>query len=272
MSDKKSRGNPRSGSTPDKEARERYNEKRRQERAEKKQGDNFKRDVNGNVLTDRYGNPLYNAKILDKPKKVWKNEKIKSRAWAFVAYPESVPENWQDILQQTGLEFAISPLHDSDKDPTEEDKKPHWHIIMVWRSGTATGTSARRISDSVNAVLPIPLNAVRGYYRYLTHKDNPEKYQYEDSDISFLNGFNIANYSELSSSEVEVILDKLQDMIVEMGLVEYSDLIEILKEQDMITEMRIARKHTVFFTGYLRSRRHKFERLGVDPLTGEVVK
>ena len=269
MSDDKSRGNP------SKEARERYNEKRRQERAEQKQGDNYKRDANGEVVTDRYGNPLYNAQISGKPEKAWKNEKIKSRAWAFVAYPESAPENWREILQQTGLEFAISPLHDKDTvsdNPTGEDKKPHWHIIMVWRSGTATGTSARRVSESVNAVLPIPLNAVRGYYRYLTHKDNPEKYQYEDSDISFLNGFNIANYSELSSSEIEVILDQLQGLIRSNGLVEYSDLIELLEDNGMITEMRIARKHTVFFTGYLRSRRHKFERLGADPLTGEVVK
>lgn len=272
MSDGKSRGNARSGSAPNKEARERYNEKRRQERADKKQGDNFKRDKNGEVVTDRYGNPLYNAQISDKPQKTWKHEKTKSRAWAFVVYPESAPENWQDILQQTGLEFAISPLHDSDTDPTEEDKKPHWHVIMVWRSGTATGTSARRISESVNAVLPIPLNAVRGYYRYLTHKDNPDKYQYDEGDIKLLNGFNIANYSELSSSEVEVILDQLQGLIRANGLVEYSDLIEMLEDNGMITEMRIARKHTIFFTGYLRSRRHKFERLGVDPTTGEVVK
>jgi len=264
MSDKNSSG------IPSKENRERYNEKRRQERAEKKQGDNFKRDKNGEVVTDRYGNPLYNAQITDKPEKAWKHEKTKSRVWAFVAYPESAPENWQDILQQTGLEYAISPLHDSDKDPTEEDKKPHWHVIMVWRRGTATGASAGRISESVNAVLPIPLNAVRGYYRYLTHKDNPEKYQYEDSDIKSLNGFNIANYSELSSSEVNIILDQLQKQIRANGLVEYSDLIEMLEDSDMITEMRVARSHTIFFTGYLRSRRHKYEQHGVDPATGEV--
>jgi len=266
MSEEKSRGKP------SKENRERQNEKRRQKRAEQKHGDNFKHDANGNVVIDRYGNPLYKAQISDKPKKAWKNEKTKSRAWAFVAYPESVPENWQDILQQTGLEFAISPLHDSDKDPTEEDKKPHWHIIMVWRSGTATGTSARRISDSVNAVLPIPLNAVRGYYRYLTHKDNPEKFQYEDSDISFLNGFNIANYSELSSSEVELILDRLQGIVREHDLMEYSDLIEILEDNGMLTEMRIARKHTIFFNGYIRSRRHRHEKMltQVNSSTGEV--
>jgi len=253
MSEKKSSGKP------SKDARERYNEKRRQERAEQKQ---VECDQNGDdddeVFTDR------------KPKKVWKHEKTKSRAWAFIAYPESVPKNWLDILQQTGLEFAISPLHNSDKDPTEEDKKPHWHVVIVWRSGTTTGSSARRVSKSVNAVLPIPLNQVRGYYRYLTHKDNPEKYQYDECDIKLLNGFNIANYNELSSSEVELILDGLQKLIREQGIVEYSDLMELLEDSNMLTEMRIARKHTIFFSGYLRSRRHKFEIMGVDPRTGEV--
>ena len=38
----------------------------------------------------------------------------KGRAWAFVMYPESMPSNYYELLEQTGLPFAISPLHDKD--------------------------------------------------------------------------------------------------------------------------------------------------------------
>ena len=37
---------------------------------------------------------------------------VKKRNWAFVLYPESAPENWREELQKTGLQCAISPLHD----------------------------------------------------------------------------------------------------------------------------------------------------------------
>lgn len=48
------------------------------------------------------------------------NEK---RYWAFVLYPESAPENWKDILQETGLSCCVSPLHDKDTNPTGEAKR-----------------------------------------------------------------------------------------------------------------------------------------------------
>ena len=36
---------------------------------------------------------------------------LKGRNWAFVMYPESMPQNWFERLEKTGLPFAISPLH-----------------------------------------------------------------------------------------------------------------------------------------------------------------
>ena len=43
---------------------------------------------------------------------------VKKRNWAFVAYPESMPTNWLEILQETGAPIAISPLHEF-QTPTE---------------------------------------------------------------------------------------------------------------------------------------------------------
>ena len=209
----------------------------------------------------------------------WKNEKVKSRTWAFVAYPESAPENWVDILQKTGLGFAISPLHDSDKDPTEEDKKPHWHVIANWESGTTTGAVAKRITDSINAPLPIPLNSIRGYFRYLTHKDNPEKFQYDEKDIQTLNGFNILDYVELTKSEVNEIKRKLQAFIIEHNIIEYAVLMDYLLTEGMTVEHDIANSNTFFFDKYISSRRNMqkearmngYELVKVDQETGEVI-
>ena len=48
------------------------------------------------------------------------NKNTKKRYWAMVLYPESAPENWKDLLQATGLQIAISPLHDKDLNADNE--------------------------------------------------------------------------------------------------------------------------------------------------------
>ena len=75
--------------------------------------------------------------------------------------------------------FAISPLHDKDLNATGEPKKAHWHVIVVYGSPT-TESNVKSLTERLNAPKPIPLEQVRGYYRYLTHKDNPEKAQYDE--------------------------------------------------------------------------------------------
>ena len=103
---------------------------------------------------------------------------IKKRNWGFVLYPESAPIDWIDNLKIKGITFAVSPLHDKDVNPTGESKKEHYHVILCFGSPT-TFNNVKAITDELNQPIPIPLESVRGYYRYFTHKDNPEKYQYE---------------------------------------------------------------------------------------------
>ena len=60
------------------------------------------------------------------------DKKVKKRHWAFVAYPESLPEDWFDLLKQTGLKIAISPLHNQDMNADGTPKKPHYHIMLSY--------------------------------------------------------------------------------------------------------------------------------------------
>ena len=116
-----------------------------------------------------------------------KKANTKKRNWAFIVYPESAPSDWIQILQQTGLQCAISPLHDKDINADNTPKKPHYHVIAVY-SGPTSFNVVNALCGSLNAPIPQALEQVRGYYRYLTHKDNPEKVQYNDLEIRTING------------------------------------------------------------------------------------
>lgn len=198
-----------------------------------------------------------------------KKSNVKKRNWAFVLYPESAPDNWIEILQKTGLQCAISPLHDKDIDPTGEPKKAHYHIILCY-SGPTSFNVVKTICDSLNQPIPQALEQVRGYYRYLTHKDNPEKYQYADEEIRTINGFNISDFIELSKSEVLEIKKKLQELIRTECIIEYSDFMDYLLDNGMSLEYEVGSNNTYFFEKYISSKRNKFKNMRVNEDTGEL--
>lgn len=181
---------------------------------------------------------------------------VKKRNWAFVLYPESAPENWRELLQQTGLQCAISPLHDCDINPTGEPKKAHYHVIVCY-SGPTSYNVVKGLTDSLKQPIPQALEQVRGYYRYLTHKDNPEKAQYSESDITTINGFNIADFVELSRAELLQIKQSIFGLIQAEDICEYSDLIDFLLARQMMVEFDVASSNTLLFDRYVSSRRNK---------------
>lgn len=190
---------------------------------------------------------------------------VKKRNWAFVLYPESAPADWLEQLKQSGLKCAVSPLHDQDKNADGEPKKAHYHVIACYE-GPTTYSNVKALTDRLNQPIPQPLEQVRGYYRYLTHADNPEKAQYSAADIKSLNGFDIREFVELTKSEVMRLMKECQTLIRDNGLTEYGDLMDILLDGGEATAdmYEVASNHTLFFRAYLTScwRRQGAERAG----------
>ena len=182
---------------------------------------------------------------------------IKKRNWGAVVYPESAPEDWKEILKLKGISFAVSPLHDSDVNPTGEGKKEHYHIILSF-SGPTTDRTVNDILKELNQPIAIPLESVRGYYRYFTHKDNPEKFQYDDKKIELFNGFDVTDV--LNNFEVFQGLKDIQLLVIENEIMEYSDLMDFLFKNDYMELWNIASSHTLFLNSYITSKRNKYEK------------
>ena len=199
---------------------------------------------------------------------------IKKRAWAFVLYLESAPSDWMDKLKQSGLKVAISPYHDKDINPDGTPKKPHYHIILVY-DGPTTYNNVKSFTDSLNQPIPQALEQVRGYYRYFSHKDNPDKYQYDETEIVTLGGFNISDFVEMTKSEALIIKRELLHLIEDEDFIEYSDFLIFVERNGTEEQFDIATSNTILFNNYLKSRRHRLRgtntTIKVDPDTGEVL-
>lgn len=186
------------------------------------------------------------------------SKNVKKRNWAMVLYPESAPEDWRDQLRKTGLQCAVSPLHDKDTNADGEPKKPHYHVILCY-SGPTSFSVVERLTKQLGQPIPQPLEQVRGYYRYLTHADNPEKAQYSAAEIETINGFDIRDFVEMTKSEVTRYKRELLAFIRDNDLMEYADLLDVLLDGGEATAdlFEVASNHTLFLTKYIASRRYK---------------
>lgn len=158
-----------------------------------------------------------------------KSSEKRFRNFATVVYPESAVTDWQDILSSHFVSSFISPLHDRDKNPTGEDKKPHYHVMIMF-DGVKTLDQAKEIFDSIGGVGCEKVQSIRGYARYLCHLDNPEKAQYLPDDVRCLCGADYSATIGLVTDKYKAI-DEIMDFCDENGIYSYRDLMQFCRKE-----------------------------------------
>lgn len=148
---------------------------------------------------------------------------VRSRLWVFVCYPESLPDNWLDIIADWHVPCCISPLHDKDVNANGESKKPHYHIILQF-TGNKTFEQVFELIAPLNCPHPQRVNSLKGQVRYLIHQDNPEKAQYRKEDLKYFGGFDPDLYLGNTESNRHVALREMRDFVVTNCIEYFSDL------------------------------------------------
>lgn len=190
--------------------------------------------------------------------KVNKPKDDRARNWAIIAYPESAPKNWHEILKSQCAKFSISPLHDSDMNADETQKKPHWHIVLIFENKKSYA-QIKQISDSIKGAPPQKIISVQASLRYQCHLDNPEKAQYKISDV-YAVGLNYEKEIMSDSEFNERLRVEIHTMIANENIVEYCDLIDkLFANSDLKEHYNYAFNHTIHYRAYLQSRRYKNE-------------
>ena len=175
-------------------------------------------------------------------------------SWTAVIYPDSMPENWRGILGELMISWAISPLHDKDINADGTPKKPHYHLLVSFRS-VKTYEQAKEITDRFNGTIPQPCRDTRGLVRYFLHLDNPEKAQYERASIQAGGGFDVENALKPTATEEEDILDEMCEFIEANWITEFCDF-NIYVRRNRPEWRCILRKNSYYFGQIIKSRRH----------------
>lgn len=216
--------------------------------------------------------------------------KDKSRYFTFLLYPESIPKDWDILLETIGVPMAISPLHDKDKSIVEgqEYKKAHYHVIYVAKN-PVTADSVRfkiknLLGDQSIAKVQIVSQSMENIYLYLTHESKDaiakNKQKYDKKDIKFLNNFDIDRYITLDVEDKDEMLNDVCDLIDEHGLANIRELRRFVKKRGTeynLPSMKIInsvlRSHTglirLYFDAVYQER--KYRQNYIDKDTGEIL-
>ncbi|EPA8316038.1 replication protein [Enterococcus faecalis] len=177
----------------------------------------------------------------------------KARNFAFIIYPESIPDNWIDCLTKLGIPMAVSPLHDSDEterkfESLSDDektvfksggkvyKKAHYHVLYIARNPVTIESVRNKVkrvlgSGSVSHIEIV--DSVEYYFQYLTHESadaiKKNKHRYNKKDIVYINDFDIERYITLDENEkrelCNLILNLIRKFKIE-NIVDLSDFVE----------------------------------------------
>lgn len=188
-------------------------------------------------------------------------KKKKSRNWTFILYPDSegLKADWKQGIIGYGAKAIISPIHDKDKDKDGKTKKAHYHIC-IFRS---TPTSKKAIEEYVKEKIDPKIYGVKkiystvlAVYEYMYHKNNPEKAQYNESDIECINGFDILDYTSQTRKDKINVTKEIYIYIENNNINEFAELIQslIMNGQDELLEY--VSNHAYFIDKILSSMKY----------------
>jgi hypothetical protein len=196
------------------------------------------------------------------------DKETRTRTWTCVVYPESVPENWRDIIDDMHLEWIESPLHDLDKNATGEVKKAHWHILFLF-GGIKAYEQVKEITDKLNAPIPERCHNAKALVRYMAHLDNPDKAQYSINDIKAYGGVDLAELLRPSSSERYTIIGEMISYVRDTRIIEFQDLMNYARENESDRWFPLLCDNSAYVVDkYITSQRHRYQ--NVDLSTGEI--
>ena len=147
----------------------------------------------------------------------------RSYNWATILYEESKNENFLQILSNSHIPCAVSPLHNQDVNANGELKKPHYHIIFHYN----TLKSQKQFKEDIKQIGGVGgenIRDLRAYTRYLVHLDSPDKTQYSISDIVVFNGFEIEKFFKSDKINVDEGYTELVKIILTYGFSDFSEL------------------------------------------------
>jgi hypothetical protein len=184
-------------------------------------------------------------------------EASRTRTWTIILYPDSMPENFRNIIDEEHIQWIESPLHDKDTLPNGELKKAHIHILLMF-TGVKSYEQVKQLTDSLNGPIPKICHDARAMVRYFTHMDSPDKAQYSKTDVVGHGGADVEEMFKPSSSERYTRIKQMIAYIKEYNIMEFQDIMDYSVSNEFDTWFPLLCDNSaIIIDKYIKSQRHR---------------
>lgn len=203
----------------------------------------------------------------------------RTRNWLAVFYPEDLPEDWRDRMDELGVRWIEGPLHDQDVNADGTPKKSHIHTLWIFDavkhleqvSGLFKSVLGESESGSIIGVAtPQMCNDRSQSVRYMAHLDHPNKAQYDVKQIVGHNGADPAEVMRYSATETAAMMVAMEEYIEQNGITELAEFSAAIRYDYPEWYNILSKKETYYFNAFIRSRRYMPGRIRTDE-NGEII-
>lgn len=203
-------------------------------------------------------------------KRKWEQEHRKGKqrkVWWGYLYEDSAPDDYLDRMRESGME-GLAIRHDRDVTAAGAPKETHWHVVVRFAHAvqaaeakevlTSFGCKEQSVQyrDSWTAVA-----------RYLCHLDDPDKAQYDPSDVVEFGGADYLAAISRTADKYRVVAE-MQDWVAE-PMVDggrprsFGDLNDFARASNLEWFMALCDSSAVIMREFCKSKRYDWlERSG----------
>ena len=193
-------------------------------------------------------------------------KETRTRNWSIIVYPESAPENWRAILDESHIEWVESPLHEFDTNPTGEVKKPHYHLLLMF-GGVKSYDQVCEFIKPLNGPIPQRCHNAKAMVRYFAHLDNPDKFQYSVSDIIPHGGVDISELLKPSTSERYTMIKEMCEYVGANNITEFYELMDYAMDYERDTWWPLLCDNSAYIVNqYIKSNRQRIQNMKAEGL------
>lgn len=192
----------------------------------------------------------------------------RTRNFTAVMYPEDLPENWQEMIDDTHVKWVESPLHDKDVNPDGTPKKAHHHTLFMFENVKTLEQVKQyfieifgesETGSIIGVATPQTVSDRCALVRYFAHLDHPSKAQYDVADIIGHGGADVLELMRYSQAETMEMMKDIEKYIEKLQITELCDLSACIRDTHPEWYTIITTRNTVYFNAFIRSYRHKLK-------------
>lgn len=194
---------------------------------------------------------------------------MRARIWTFITYPESLPDNFKEIIEGDTdpqfdlalVPFVMSPCHDMDIADNGKGyngtkfKKPHYHNMVMF-------SQVKSYKQVIEMIKPLgashvsQVHSTQSMVRYFTHEDHKDKAPYKREDIKVFNGADLDNLWQVNDREINSILSEMINMIEDNDITEFHSMVQLCLIPEYFEKFfpLVSGKYQFFILNYIKSK------------------